>query len=637
MFETVRTHRKFMMGLLLVLIIPSFVLVGLNTYDSGSSADTIATVGDRKVSQIEFEEAQRSQIDRYREALGAQFDPKMVDTPEEKQRVLDGLITQRALDVEIDKNHMSVDDATLAAFYGKTLVGADGKFDVNQYKSVAAQQGLTTAGLDQMVRRQLALEQVTSSIESTGFAPRTVANRLSDIREQEREAQELLFPAAQYASQVKVTDAMVKAFYDKNAAMFQVPEQATIEYVVFDSAAVAPQVSVTDAEIAAYYNQNKKRYATEEQRRASHILINASREAPAAEKTAARAKAAALLEQLRKNPADFARLARENSQDPGSAEVGGDLGVTEKGAFVKPVEDAIYALKQGEISNLVESEYGYHIITVTEIKPATVRPLEEVKGEIETELRNQKSGRKYSELAEAFTNTVYEQSDSLKPAAEKLGVQVQTASNVSRTPSQAGGTAPYNNAKFLQALFSEDTIKNKRNTEAIEVAPSTLVSGRIVEYKPATVRPLAEVAPAIRERVLQEEAMRLAKAAGEAKLAGVKASGDATGFGEPKLVTRTQQPPFNQVGAIAVLKADVSKLPAYVGVEVPGQGYAVYRINKVQQSAPDVERRKAEAQQISNVVAQQETYSYLEALKKKANVKIKRPVTAPATAPAAAQ
>jgi peptidyl-prolyl cis-trans isomerase D len=626
-----------MMGLLLVLIIPSFVLVGLNTYDSGSSADTIATVGDRKVSQIEFEEAQRAQIDRYREALGAQFDPKMVDTPEEKQRVLDGLITQRALDVEIDKNHMSVDDATLAAFYGKTLVGADGKFDVNQYKSVAAQQGLTTAGLDQMVRRQLALEQVTNSIETTGFAPRTVANRLSDIREQEREAQELLFPAAQYASQVKVTDAMVKAFYDKNAAMFQVPEQATIEYVVFDSAAVAPQVSVTDAEVAAYYNQNKKRYATEEQRRASHILINASREAPAAEKTAARAKAAALLEQLRKNPADFARLARENSQDPGSAEVGGDLGVTEKGAFVKPVEDAIYALKQGEISNLVESEYGYHIITVTEIKPATVRPLEEVKGEIETELRNQKSGRKYSELAEAFTNTVYEQSDSLKPAAEKLGVQVQTASNVSRTPSQAAGTAPYNNAKFLQALFSEDTIKNKRNTEAIEVAPSTLVSGRIVEYKPATVRPLAEVAPAIRERVLQEEAVRLAKAAGEAKLAAVKASGDATGFGAPKLVTRTQQPPFNQAGAIAVLKADVSKLPAYVGVEVPGQGYAVYRINKVQQSAPDVERRKAEAQQISNVVAQQETYSYLEALKKKANVKIKRPVTAPAAAPAAAQ
>ena len=437
MFEIVRTHRKFMMGVLLLLIIPSFVLVGVNTYDTSGSADTVATVGDRKISQIEFEDAQREQIDRYREALGAQFDPKMVDTPAEKQRVLDGLIAQRALETEIDRNRMTVDDATLAAFYGKALVGADGKFDVERYKAAAAAQGLTTAGLDQLVRRQLSFEQVTSAIQETGFAPRTVSNRLSDIREQQREAQELLFPVAQYAAQVKVTDAMVKAFYDKNAAMFQVPEQARIEYVVFDNSAVASQVTVTDAEIAAAYNQNKKRYSTDEQRRASHILINAAKDAPAAEKTAARAKAAALLEQLRKNPADFARLARENSQDPGSAELGGDLGVTEKGAFVKPVEDAIYALKPGQVSDLVESEYGFHIITVTEIKPAAVRALDEVKGEIEAELRAQKTGRKYSELAEAFNNMVYEQSDSLKPAADKLGVQVQTASTVSRMPSQA--------------------------------------------------------------------------------------------------------------------------------------------------------------------------------------------------------
>jgi peptidyl-prolyl cis-trans isomerase D len=364
-----------MMAVLLLLIIPSFVLVGVNTYDTSGSADTVATVGDRKISQVEFENAQREQLDRYREALGAQFDPKMLDTPAEKQRVLDGLIAQRALEAEIDRNHMTVDDATLAAFYGKNLVGADGKFDVERYKGAAAAQGLTTAGLDQLVRRQLAFEQVTGAIQNTGFAPRSVANRLSDIREQEREAQELLFPVAQYAPQVKVTDAMVKAFYDKNGAMFQVPEQARIEYVVFDNSAVESQVKVTDAEIAAAYEQNKKRYSTEEQRRASHILINAAKDAPAAEKTAARAKAAALLEQLRKNPADFARLAREHSQDPGSAELGGDLGVTEKGAFVKPVEDAIYALKPGQISNLVESEYGYHIITVTDIKPATVRAL----------------------------------------------------------------------------------------------------------------------------------------------------------------------------------------------------------------------------------------------------------------------
>lgn len=633
MFDFVRNHQRLMMILLSLLIIPSFVLVGVSTYESGGASDAIATVGDRKITQVEFENAQRDQLDRYREQLGAQFDPKMVDTPEEKQRVLDGLIAQKSLDAEIAASHMTIDDATLAAFYGKTLVGADGKFDVERYKAAAMAQGMTTAGLDQMVRRQLAMEQVTGSIERSAFAPRSVSNRLSDIREQEREAQEMMFPAAQYAGQVKVTDAMVKAFYDKNPAMFQVPEQARIEYVVFDNSAVASKVDVTDAEIAANYEQNKKRYSSPEQRRASHILINAGSDATDAVKSAARAKAAALLEQLRKNPADFARLARENSQDPGSAELGGDLGVTEKGAFVKPVEDAIYALKQGEVSNLVESEYGYHIITVTDIKPAAVRPLDEVKAEIAADLKSQKSSKKYSELAEAFNDTVYEQSDSLKPVADKLGLQVQTASNVTRTPNPAAGAAPFNNAKFLKALFTDESIKNKRNTEAVEVAPATLIAGRVVEYKPASVRPLAEVQDAIRQRVTIDEEIRMAKAAGEAKLAAAKASGDATGFGEPKLVSRTQQPPFNQAGAIAVLKADTSKLPAYVGVEVPGQGYAVYRITKVQQAAPDVERRKAEAQQIGNVIAQQEVYGYVEALKKKAKVKIKRPVTAAAPAP----
>jgi peptidyl-prolyl cis-trans isomerase D len=189
-----------------------------------------------------------------------------------------------------------------------------------------------------------------------------------------------------------------------------------------------------------------------------------------------------------------------------------------------------------------------------------------------------------------------------------------------------------NNPKFLKAIFADDAIKNKRNTEAIEVAPSTLVAGRVVEFKPASRRPLAEVAEAIKARVTQDEALRMAKAAGEEKLKAVKASGDATGFGEAKTVTRTKQPPFAPAAAIAVLKADVSKLPAYVGVEVPGQGYGIYRIGKVGLPAqPDVERRKAEAQQIDNAQAQQEVFSYLEAVKRKAKAKINHaPVSAPA-------
>ncbi|HEX9171634.1 MAG TPA: peptidylprolyl isomerase, partial [Telluria sp.] len=485
-------------------------------------------------------------------------------------------------------------------------------------------QGMTPEIFQERMRRDLAIQQLSGSIQASAFAPRSVTARLSDINDQEREVQEMLFPAANYAAQVKVTDDMVKAFYDKNAKLFTVPESVKAEYVVFDAGVVESQVNVTEAAVADFYDKNKNRFSTPEQRTASHILITVKPGASAADTAAAKAKAEAILAEVRKAPGQFAAIAKAQSQDPGSAPSGGDLGVIEKGALVKPVEDAIFALKQGEISNLVQSEFGYHIITVPTIKPATQKTLDEARAEVTAELKKQAMSKKYSELAELFTNTVYEQADSLKPVADKLKLTVQTVDGLTRNPDPAKGTAPYNNAKFLAALFSQDSLKDKRNTEAVEVAPSVLVAGRVVEFKPAAKRPLAEVEAAIRQRVVQEEAVRLARQAGEARLsAAAKAPADASGFGEAKVVSRTKPPTINQVAAIAVLKANVDKLPAFVGVEVPGQGYGVYRINKVSMPAQlDQARRKQEAEQIARAVGEEEMYGYVEALKKKAKAKI---------------
>jgi peptidyl-prolyl cis-trans isomerase D len=274
--------------------------------------------------------------------------------------------------------------------------------------------------------------------------------------------------------------------------------------------------------------------------------------------------------------------------------------------------------------SLVRSDFGYHIVKVTKVAPAAQKTLDEVKPEIVAELKKAKMSAKYSELAETFSNTVYEQSDSLKPAADKLGLTIQTAEGLTRTPNPALGASPVNNEKFLKAIFAQDAIANKRNTEAVEVAPTTLVAGRVIEFKPAAKRPLAEVEAAIRQRVTQEEATRLARQAGEAKLAAAKASGDAAGFGEVKVLSRTmEKPTINPIAALAVLKADVSKLPAYVGVELPGQGYGVYRIGKVIQPAqPDQARRKQEAEAIARAVGSTEMYGYIEALKRKAKAKV---------------
>ncbi len=626
MFDFVRNNKRVMQGLLLVLIVPSFVLVGVESYQNrGDAAAGVATVAGQKVTQQEWEEAQRRQIDQARQMMGEQFDQKLFDTPEAKQAVLNNLVAERAINAEIARSNMTVSDAALARQIADIpgLRKPDGSFDMEQYKSLLAAQGMTPAMFDQRMRRDLAVQQLAGSVQLTAFAPRTVSARLSDINDQEREVQELLFPVAQYLPQVKVTDEMVKAYYDKNAALFTVPEQVKAEYVVFDADAVANQVQVSDAEITDYYNKNLKAYTTPEQRTASHILINLARDAKPADQAAAKAKAESVLAEVRKNPANFAEIAKAQSQDPGSAASGGDLGVVEKGAFVKPVEDAIYALKEGETSGLVQSEFGYHIIKLTSLKPAQQKPLEAAKEEIAADLKKQKMSKKYSEMAEVFTNMVYEQSESLKPVADKLGLKIETVDALTRKPNPALASAPFNNEKFLAALFGTDAVKNKRNTEAIEVSPSVLISGRVVEFKPASKRPLAEVDAQIRQRVTLEEAARMARAAGEQKLAAAKASGDATGFGAPTTVSRTKQPAINTTAAIAVLKADVSKLPAYVGVEVPGQGYGVYRIGKVSQPAqPDAARRTQEKEQIANLVGQAEMYNFIEALKAKAKAKV---------------
>lgn len=637
MFEFIRTHKRLMQIFLMLLILPSLVLVGVSSYQGGGdAANAVANVDGKKISQQEWEEAQRQQLDRYRQMLGDRFDPKMFETPEARQSILDNLVAERALDAEIARNHLTVNDATLAQAIANIDVfkKADGSFDMEQYKTVLASQGMSPSMFDARMRRDMAMQQLNASVQSSAFVPRTVSKRLSDINDQEREVQELMFTLGQFIPQVKVTDEMVKSYYDKHAAMFQVPEQVKVQYVVLNADAVESQVSVSDAEVAEFYNKNQKRYGTDEKRIASHILVNAPKSATSAEKASARQKAEAILAEVRKNPADFAKIAKEKSQDPGSAEMGGDLGVVEKGAFVAPVEEAINKLKQGEISGVVESEFGYHIITVTRVIPAAVKRLDEVKGEIAAELKKAKMSKKFSELAEVFGDTVYEQSDSLQPVADKLKLKVETVNNLSRNPAPELGDVPYNNAKFLQAIFSDDALKNKRNTEAVEVAPSTLVAGRVVEYKPAAKRPLAEVDALIRQRVAMEEAAKLAQKAGEAKIAAVKASGDASGFGEAKIVSRAKPPAINPKAAMEVLKADVTKLPAYVGVEVPGQGYGVYRIGRISMPAqPDPARRAAEAQQIAVAVGQQEMFGFIEALKQKSKAKIL--VSQPAKAEAA--
>lgn len=631
MLEFIRAHKRLTQILLLLFIIPSFAFVGLEGYSRfGTDSNVVAKVAGYSITKEELEAAQRQQMDRFREMLGTQFDQKMLDTPEMRQSVLDKLIAQRALLGELSSKNLSVSDQAVqqAILSMPGLTTADGKFDNERYKSLLAAQGLTPTGYEASLRQDLALQQLNNAIQSSAFASKAVVARLSGIAAQQREIQQLDFKPADFISKVNVTDEMLRSYYKANSAQYAIPEQLKIEYVILNNAAVASQVSITDADIKAYYEQNAKRYTVDEQRRASHILIAVKKDSAPADVAAAKAKAENLLIQLRKNPAEFAKLAKENSQDPGSAERGGDLDFFSHGMMVKPFEDAAYKLKQDEISDIVQSDFGFHIIKVTAIKPASVKSLDEAKAEITAEITKQLAAKKYAEMAEVFSNTIYEQADSLKPVADKLKLTVETASNVTReSVGTAAGNAVLNNPKFLQALFSDEAIKRKHNTEAVEIAPNTLISGRVIEYKPVSQRTFDDVRASVLERVTQIEARNLARKAGESKLASLqKSAADATGFSAAKVVSRAKQD-VDGAALAAIMKADVSKLPAFVGVDLPGQGYAIYRINKVTEPAVvDEARRLAEQQQISTALAQEEMLAYIDYLKEKSKVKILQPI-----------
>jgi peptidyl-prolyl cis-trans isomerase D len=628
MLEFIRSHKRLAQVILLIFIVPSFAFVGLEGYTRMTDDSAVAKVAGQKISQQEWENALREHADRLRQDYGPQVDAKMFDSPEFKNSVLDNLMVKVALSAEVARRYLSVPDMTLQqAIMGiPGLTKADGTFDNDRYKKFLEAQGMTPPLFEAQVRRDIALQQIRNAVQSSSFVPKTVANQISDVAAQEREVQQLRFDTPKYVSQVTVTDEMLTAFYDKHGELFEIPEQMKAEFVLLTAANVAAGITVSDADIKQYYEQNARRYASEEQRRASHILIAVKNDAPDADKAAAKQKAEALLAQVRKTPSDFARLAKENSQDPGSAAKGGDLNFFGKGMMVKPFDDVAFKLKKGEISDLVQTDFGFHIIMLTDSKNAASRPLSEVKNEITAEIKRQMLSKKYAETAEVFSNTVYEQADSLKPVADKLKLKVETVSGLTReTNPKAPPGAPTNNERFLKAMFSDETIKNKRNSEAVEIAPNVLIAGRVVEYKPKTKRPFGEVKTAIKERLTLEQATVLAKQEGEAKLSKLKEGAEASGFGDNKTISRTKRDGVHPAVLAAVLKADTSKLPAYVGVEFPLQGYGIYRVSKVSLPTPDQKRRQAEQQQMSGIMSQQEMVAYINALKKRAKAEILKP------------
>ena len=632
MFESIRKHSKFVMILLFLLIIPSFIFVGIDRNYFTESSPVVARVDGHDIKQSDWDNAHKMEADRMR-AQSPNVDPKLLDSPQARYGTLERMVRDRVLAAAAQKMHLATSDARLSRTLQEipaiaALKRPDGTLDAEAYKALVGAQGLTPAGFEANVHRDLSVAQVLGGVVQSAFSTEAQFKQTMDALYQRREIQVARFNPADYAAKVVVSDADLEAYYKAHSADFQQPEQATVEYLVLDIDAVRAGITLSEDDLRTYYKENLARLSGKEERRASHILINAAKDAPAADREKAKARAQELLEQVRKNPASFADAAKKSSQDAGSASSGGDLGFFGRGAMVKPFEDAVFALKKGDISDVVESDFGFHIIQLTDIKTPRQPSFEELRPKLEAELKQQQAQRKFAEVAEAFANGVYEQADSLQPTADKLKLKIQTAQHVTRTPAP-DAKGPLANARFLESLFSSDSLENKRNTEAIEVGTSMMASGRIAQYAPARTLPYEEVRARVRTLYVAEKSAELARADGQAKLNAWKAS-SAAAAGLSAAQTVARDLPLNQPRAVvdAALHTSVDGLPAWTGVDLGAQGYAVVKVNRVvPREAADAQAVAAQQQQFQQWLGTAEGMAYYEMLKEhfKVQIKVTRP------------
>jgi peptidyl-prolyl cis-trans isomerase D len=594
MFDFVQKNRRIVQIILAILILP-FAIWGIESYTRvAGGREAVATVNGLEITRRELDEEMARQIERVKEAFGAQIDPAALDTPEARRALLEGLIAQRVVTSEAARRHLFMSRAAVIdAIAQAPEFQENGQFSPARYSAYLQSRSTTDQRYVAELQTQLPLSRLVTSVADAAIAPRAVASQLVALEAQKREVSEVRVFGQQFLAQANVEEAQVKAYYDANPGEFRSPERVRAEYVMLSADALAKQDPVTEAEVKAAYEQRINQYSVSEVRTVSHILVKSKDEA---EK---------ILAEARKSPAKFGELAKQHSLDTGTAERGGDLGAVTRESLDPKLAEAVYAMKNGEMG-VAESKFGFHVVRVG------VQAGRE-------DLSRQKSARRFAEVGEAFSNMVYEQPDSLKPAAEKFKLQIQTTNWIVKSARQELGAL--DNPKLLAALFSSDALQNKRNTDAVQVAPGVLVAARVIEHRPEEQLKYEQVKPGITEMLRRRAATAAAQKDGEAKLAALREGKEADLKWSPaKTVSRREPQGMTPDALQRALSADASKLPAYVGVTFP-EGYLLLRVSKViEAEAKDVDPQTAV--RIAALYGRSQYEAYVSSLRERASVEI---------------
>ena len=481
-----------------------FVFWGVQFESAVTSA--AATVNGTDISQEAVRQAWQDRQTELQTQLRDELPPELVKS--EQAKLIDEFITRELLVQRAHDSGYRVSDRELAeAITRIPALEVDGKFSRDRYAALLRQQGRTEPQFEQEFRRDLETSQLRNSIALSSFVTPGELRHRVELQGETRDVAYAVVPAAGYAAQVQVAPAEIAAYYDKNKSQFMSQEKVSLQYLKLDLADIAAGVQVTEEGLKKYYDETAaERNAVPERRKAAHILIETGSDDAAASK-----KAEAILARARAGE-DFAKLAREFSDDPGSRAAGGDLGWAPKEAYVQPFSEALFAMSKGEIRGPVKTQFGYHIIRLEDVEEPHVRSFDEVRAELEPEFRREQAQTIFYEKSQQLADESFASLSELDSVGKKLGMTVQTVADFTRQ----GGGALGNDHKVIEAAFSNEVLQERQNSQPVPIGEDSVVVLRVTDHTPSTQLPLAQVQEQIATRLREDKARAAATEAATA-------------------------------------------------------------------------------------------------------------------------
>lgn len=497
-----------------VLIIP-FALFGVYNYFTGGSNPPVAEVAGQEITSQQLDRAVQQQRRRLQQILGEQYDPSMFGDGALRRRALDNLVNAAVLDSYAREHGLRLtDDALRRQIRSQQVFQSDGEFSRQRYQAVLRQNGMTPEQYEARLRQQGATGQLRQGVTGSVIVTDAQLARFVALQRQQRDAAWLRVDAAAFRDEVSVGEDALREYYDAHTGAWQRPQQVRLAYVALSREDLASSIEVSEEAVRERYESERdSRFTQGGERRVQHILIQVPDDAPASDVDAARKRLQDLRERIVNGDLDFAAAAREYSDDAGSADAGGALGWVAHGDLSAPMAKAAFSLDQGQVSKPVRTEFGWHLIRVSDVRKREVKPFEAVRDTLREEIASERAEQRYAEVRNELANVAYENPQSLEPAAEAAGVSVQTTDWASR---EGGGNGITSNRSVMEAAFSESVLDDGMNSELIELGDNRSVVVRIAAQRPATTLPFGQVRDRVRERFVAERTATLARKRGEA-------------------------------------------------------------------------------------------------------------------------